>query len=446
MRLTFSLLDKIRKDHRLLTLINAKELLVSKKTANIDEISQLWRTYLKKRQSFPITLYVHTPFCLDKICNFCVYSSIVLTDKRDLDRYLDDLERQAGLFQHLLKGKKLEALYLGGGTPSIYNLEQLKRLYQIIFDNFAFYKNSSFSLEFSLETINKDKLDLSLSRGFGEFSFGIQSFDPEVLRLSGNSPHDISKLKSLITHIHKHQGTVVSFDLIWGLPGDTLAKLENSIRKGISFKPDHLVIYSFYYSDQVQARNSKNQEYSSYKRPYEEQAVKKLLTDLSQEFPGIKFDLSSMCSASLILKEPRRDSQRNYFTQPVSMLRNSNLGLGINSISFIQNDYAYTCKSFDSYFLTYCSKKAYLKVFYVLDSLLKLNKTIGIAGYKKQFSSDFKEDFRPQLDFLLKCKKLKRKGGQYIPLHKNEDELIDIGLAFLPMEKLEKLSGIAKIN
>jgi coproporphyrinogen III oxidase-like Fe-S oxidoreductase len=92
MHLTYDELDKIREINWISSLINVKERLTSRKTEKIDEIRKLWLSHLKNEPDSLITLYVHTPFCLNKRCNYCLYTSTILTNPKELDEYLDKLD------------------------------------------------------------------------------------------------------------------------------------------------------------------------------------------------------------------------------------------------------------------------------------------------------------------------------------------------------------------
>ena len=185
MEITFDKINEIREKYRVRNLFYLKEeLLKESKTVKKESIFKLWESYVRTHLDPHMTLYINTPFCLNKRCNYCMYQSQILNDFSELDRYLDYLETQVKDFSKIFKNIKFKALYLGGGTASIYKYEQLKRLYSIIFNNFRFSNKAVLNQEFSFRTTDEKKLKLSLEYGFNRFSFGIQSFYSYVLKLA----------------------------------------------------------------------------------------------------------------------------------------------------------------------------------------------------------------------------------------------------------------------
>jgi coproporphyrinogen III oxidase-like Fe-S oxidoreductase len=425
MRFSYRELDGIRQHQQILSPINIKDLLRDCKNVGTGQLVSLWKSYLKHSPAPKLSLYIHTPFCLGKRCNYCEYPSSILRNPGELDLYLDSLEKQARLFSEAVAPMQLDSLYLGGGTSTIYSLGQLRRLYTLIFGSFCFHPDAEISLELSLRTIDREKIRLSLERGFRKFTFGVQSFDPEVLRLANREPPDIGN-------------TMLSLDLMWGLPGDTPHKLESSLRKALDLSLDVVILYNFHYFNLIKERNLSNPAYHDYKQPYPEAEVKKLLLRLSAEYPGYEFSIENLFSVRMKLKSKLFLGNRSYVTHPSALLRNSTLGLGIFSRSFIENHFTYLCNDFGSYDLYYYKDLSCQRILFIQDMLFSKERVIDTAEYRKLFSRDLEQDFGRPLSFLLENRKLKKEGSKYFPLIEKEEDIVDIGLAFCPEGKLEE--------
>ncbi len=444
MEFSYSRLDKIRQSNQLISVIALKDNLRLSRKVSEEKIISIWESYLLHASSPKISLYIHIPFCPGKKCSYCEYPSGVLKDSSELDIYLDRLEEQAKKFSSALGSRKLESLYIGGGTPSIFSLSQLERLYRIIFENFRFLDNSLLTHELSLATITPEKISLALSRGFRRFTFGVQSFDPSVLDLACRQEPDLAKIRQLSEKIQKTNGAWLSFDLMWGLAGDTLGKLEGSIRKALSISRSEniseIIIYSYHHSDTIRNRNKGNPAYFNYTRPYTEEDVRGLLARLSLEFSDFRFDSEDLSAVYIRPKSFVMPALIRYLSQPLSYLGNSALGLGIYSRSFIENHFSYICDDFCSYTLSYYPDKSFQKLIFILDSLFMPPRRIDTKAYKERFSTEFGKDFSSQLLFLEKEGKLALEGSSYIPQFSSEDDLVTIGLSFFPEKTIEELS------
>lgn len=289
MRLTFKQIDNLRIKSKIKKLVHIKTLLLDiSKEVNEAKLIELWGSYLKhNHNSNPyLNLYVNSPFCLDKKCSYCHYKSEILKDFSDLDNYLDKIEVQAKKFSKLFKNFRFAGLYLGGGTASIYNFGQLKRLYGLIFDNFSFSKNAELNQEFSFRTMTEEKLQLCLKYGFNRLTFGLQSFDPEVLKLAKREYPDIEKIKRFVNIINNTPTRLVSGDILRFLPGDTIDKLYKSIKQAIDLGLPQIFIYYFHSNDELKIRNKNNFPYYNYKKPYSDKEVKSLFKKMELEYPA----------------------------------------------------------------------------------------------------------------------------------------------------------------
>ena len=186
-------------------------------------------------------LYVHIPQCPSR-CTYCHWVISLANSPADVDRYLDHLEKEMGLWTSRLGGGKIRptAVLIGGGTPTILNVPQMKRFCAMLTTRFDLSRCRQFSFEAEPATLlgaeGLDKLKVLKDFGVHRISMGVQSFDDSVLRYMAR-PHDSAEAREAIKQIRRAGIESVSIDLIYGFPGCTAEKwaqtLETALATGI---------------------------------------------------------------------------------------------------------------------------------------------------------------------------------------------------------------------
>ncbi len=121
------------------------------------------------------SVYIHIPFC-EQICSYCDFCKMYY-DKNIVNKYLYELKKE---IKKRYKNELIETLYIGGGTPSILNISELKTLFSII-DMFNLSSNLEFTFECNLN-ITKEKLEFLYQNKVNRLSFGVQSFNKKILK------------------------------------------------------------------------------------------------------------------------------------------------------------------------------------------------------------------------------------------------------------------------
>jgi oxygen-independent coproporphyrinogen-3 oxidase len=182
--------------------------------------------------------YVHVPFC-GRVCPYCDFAVVAGRDGL-MDRYVDALISEIGMEQSI---PALDAVFLGGGTPSRLPSESLARILQALADRFGFADNVEVSLEANPEDWTGELAAGLVRAGFNRVSFGAQSFDPGVLRYLGrqHSPADIDNGVA----VSRRAGFAsVSLDLIFGAPPETPASWSATVDAALKLEPDHVSTYA----------------------------------------------------------------------------------------------------------------------------------------------------------------------------------------------------------
>lgn len=192
----------------------------------------------------PLHLYFHIPFCLQR-CRYCFFKIEVLSDSSHAvrERYVDALcaEVEQIAEAHALRGRRVQTIYFGGGTPSVLQPEQLGRIRRSIARYFEIAEDLEFVFEIEPITLNNRLIDGLADLGVTRISFGIQSFDDRVVALTGR--HDTEEKNARAIRRAIDAGVVVNVDLLSGLEGDTPESWRHSVERAIALEAHAVTIY-----------------------------------------------------------------------------------------------------------------------------------------------------------------------------------------------------------
>ncbi len=182
------------------------------------------------------SLYIHIPFCHRK-CFYCSFVVSIGQEKR-VDSYLDCLAREAESYQ----GTEISTIYLGGGTPTYLNCDQLKRLAQIIEENFKYRKGTEWTIEANPEGVDLAKLNLLKSLGINRISLGIQSLNSQYLKYLGRN-HTSALAVKTFKAIREEGFDNVSIDFMYSFPKQTMAELQEDLKNVTQLNSEHISVY-----------------------------------------------------------------------------------------------------------------------------------------------------------------------------------------------------------
>jgi len=194
----------------------------------------------------PLSLYVHIPFC-HTLCYYCGCNKIVTRNQERVVRYLEMLYKEIDMQSQLFdKKRKIEQLHFGGGTPTYLSREQLDALMQKLRSAFNFdeSENREFSIEVDPRSVDVDGIRHLTELGFNRLSLGIQDFDPKV-QDAVNRSQTAGDVQALVDAAREAGFESVSFDLIYGLPHQTVESFDDTLEVVIGMKPDRLAVYNY---------------------------------------------------------------------------------------------------------------------------------------------------------------------------------------------------------
>ena len=190
------------------------------------------------------SLYVGIPFC-PSVCTYCSFSSGALDDWADrVEDYLGALKKELVFIARQSKDRKLNTIYIGGGTPTTLKPHQLDRLLTCLKQSL----DCSALLEFTVEagrpdSINKEKLEVLRAHGISRISINPQTMKQETLDLIGRRHTTAQTVESF--HLARSMGfTNINMDLIMGLPQETLADVRHTLEQLKQLTPDSITVHS----------------------------------------------------------------------------------------------------------------------------------------------------------------------------------------------------------
>lgn len=182
--------------------------------------------------------YVHVPFCA-RVCPYCDFAVVEGQDHL-ADRYVEALEAEIGT-RH--QWRPLEAVFVGGGTPSRLGAGRLARIVRALAGRFGLGADAEVTLEANPEDWTPELAHGVAGAGFTRVSFGAQSFDQAVLGTLGRG-HGPSQIHVAVEIARQAGLASVSLDLIFGTPGETLSGWQDTLAAAVAASPDHLSCYA----------------------------------------------------------------------------------------------------------------------------------------------------------------------------------------------------------
>jgi putative oxygen-independent coproporphyrinogen III oxidase len=188
----------------------------------------------------PLSLYVHLPWCLKK-CPYCDFNSHEASGSVPEQRYLDALAADLESALPLIWGRVVHSVFIGGGTPSLFSPQGIDRLLADIRARVRLAPDCEITLEANPGTFEKDRFRAFRSAGVTRLSIGVQSFDDDKLKALGRV-HDRAQAIAAVEEAAQSFDTF-NLDLMYALPGQTLAQLDEDIDQALALAPPHISIY-----------------------------------------------------------------------------------------------------------------------------------------------------------------------------------------------------------
>ncbi len=296
-----------------------------------------------------ISIYIHLPFC-ESLCTYCGCNRRITKNHSVESKYIDYLLREWKMYVNLLDRKIiLKELHLGGGTPTFFSPENLTTLIKEILKDVTLHQDFEAGFEGHPNNTTREHLQALYNVGFRRVSFGVQDLDVKVQSaIHRLQPHE--KVVE-VTQIARETGyRSVNFDLIYGLPFQSLSSVAHTFEKVIALQPDRIAFYSYAHVPWV----SKSQ------RAYDENDLpegveKRQLYEKGQEmllqagYQDIGMDHFSLENDQLYIAQQKKMLHRNFMGYTTSTAKIS-IGLGVSSISDFYLGYRQNVKTIEEYY------------------------------------------------------------------------------------------------
>ena len=185
-------------------------------------------------------IYIHIPFCRSR-CSYCDFATGIY-ETAAAQRYVTALIKEIGSWRHGEAIEPVDTIYFGGGTPSLLSAQQFGSIVDALRDRFQVASEVEITMEMNPGTVNPGKLQAFRELGINRASFGAQTFDDAELAKLGRS-HTADETRKTFSELRAAGFDNVSFDLIAGLPGQSLAGWQKNLDEAFALRPEHLSFY-----------------------------------------------------------------------------------------------------------------------------------------------------------------------------------------------------------
>jgi oxygen-independent coproporphyrinogen-3 oxidase len=296
----------------------------------------------------PLAVYLHIPFCR-KRCYYCGCNTCVVQGRDTIESYLKSLKSEIEETSALLAPRSsVSQVHFGGGTPTYLTVEEMTGVLDALGAAFSYRPGCEMSIEVDPRVTSDEQLGFLREKGFSRISFGVQDLDPGVQEAIGRiQPAELVRQK--LGRCRELGFDGINFDLIYGLPRQTIEKFSKTVDEVIDMRPDRIALYSFAFLPQLKSHQTK--------LPQDE------LPDLATKFGLFAIALERLTASGYSqigmdhfalpddeLSKALADGRlhRNFMGYTVQTTTDM-LGLGMSSIGYIDNCFYQNVSSVGDY-------------------------------------------------------------------------------------------------
>lgn len=312
-----------------------------------------WKDLVKKSFDISnavdgISLYIHLPFC-ESLCTYCACNTRITINHAVEEPYLQTVLKEWAMYCEVFGEKpRIREIHLGGGTPTFFNPLNLTKLIEGVLTRAEVCPDAEFSFEAHPSNTLPGHLIALYKLGFKRISYGIQDFDLKV-QDAINRFQSFEEVETVVGQARNVGYDSLNFDLVYGLPFQTLESITDTIQKVLLLKPDRIAFYSYAHVPWIKPGQRKFTEkdlpLDKVKRELYE-AGKKLF--LESGYVEIGMDHFSLKTDSLYRFMQDRKLHRNFMGYTSNYTRLL-VGLGASSISDSWTGFAQNIKTVEEY-------------------------------------------------------------------------------------------------
>lgn len=295
-----------------------------------------------------LSLYIHLPYC-ESLCTYCGCNTRITVNHKVEKPYVEAvLAEWEMILAHFTETPKIREIHLGGGTPTFFSPEHLQLLVDGLLSKADITTDASFSFEAHPANTTSEHLSTLRRLGFDRLSLGIQDFDPKVQKAI-NRRQTVEDVSRVVDEARVLGYRSINFDLVYGLPFQTLEGVKDAVRKVIDLKPDRIAFYSYAH---VPWMHPGQRAYKEADIPGAELKLELFRSGremlIKAGYQTIGFDHFALPSDSLYKSYVNGSMHRNFmgFTDLRTPYQ---IGMGVSSISDIGNGFVQNVKTVEGY-------------------------------------------------------------------------------------------------
>jgi len=297
-----------------------------------------------------LSLYFHIPFC-ETLCWFCGCTTVITLNHSQGQTYINYLEKELTQMSTLLSPRrKVVQLHWGGGSPTFLSPDEIRKLGDIIHRHSTFSDDLEAGVEIDPRRLTRDHVVALREAGFNRASFGVQDFDPQVQEAVHRiQPRDLTE--RALTWARELGFTSVNFDLIYGLPHQTVESFNRTLDIVLSLEPDRLAVFSYAHVPWVKPAQKILEHKVLPSAEVKLQLLKTVIERLteSNRYVYIGMDHFARPGDELAVAQRRKQLQRNF--QGYSTRGGADIyAFGMSSISQIPDAYWQNEKDLPKYY------------------------------------------------------------------------------------------------
>ena len=344
----------------------------------------------------PAGVYLHIPFCKSR-CSYCDFATDVYRDSGAVDRYVNALVREIGLFTDIPPATEtiIDTIYFGGGTPSLLEPGQVEIILTAVWEKFRVLTGAEVTMEMNPATVSAEKLAAYRELGVNRASFGVQTFNDRDLKLLARG-HDANDARETFRLLRDAGFANISFDLIAGLPGQEMDDWRNNLAEALAMRPEHLSLYLL----EVHQGTPLAEQLRAGRRPMpDEDAAAEMYETMLEMTAASGYTQYEISNFSLPGFESRHNT-KYWRLDPV-------FGFGVSAHSFDgtrrysnDRDTAGYVKRIEEEGSAEVGRESIDLESEFIFLGLRLNEGIQLAGYKERFGEEITEKYAAELDRL----------------------------------------------
>lgn len=338
-------------------------------------------------------VYLHIPFCKSR-CSYCDFATDVYRDSGAVEQYVNALcEEIPGSTGETVAA---DTIYFGGGTPSLLTPDQVGRILRTVHAYFDIADNAEITMEMNPATVTPESLAAYRELGVNRASFGVQTFNDRDLKLLARG-HDASDARETFRLLREAGFTNISFDLIAGLPGQTLADWERNLDEALTMDPEHLSLYLL----EVHQGTPLAEQLRSGRRPMPDEdaaaEMYEMLLDRTEQAGLEQYEISNFARPGF----ESRHNTKYWRLEPV-------YGFGVSAHSFDgfqrywnERDTAAYVQRVSDFFTAEVGRERIDAAAEFIFLGLRLNAGISVSKFRERFGIEFTERYARELMDLV---------------------------------------------